>query len=393
MTGIQDLPAELLCVILNHCRPDDFEPAVLACKSFYHAAEHLISQHNSYKRVLSGPALDRAVTGHLAISNPFGFLEWLLTVPRQAQADILRYSNRIILTTPTGWQPSEVPHALQARILDESPQLGAALTRLSRDLVLAHTGDACQFGPSPHFRIDPYPANDINYYCSLPPLDYRLVFLGLFANIESLVLTGACLIHVHTALLHQAWRTNLGSLFWNLKEIYIKEAWYWTHTTIIPFLQLPNLQLLVLDYFNQRTGLFGQRLEQLDPPTGGGEIDEGEDSEKPLSIEKLSFLLAEWQSEEMGHLLARSPRFRSLVWEERSAAQLPGDDPYSEDEYSDEEGQVEVGIPESNATHSEAAVPPSTTLENFPRGLVQTWLLALPQTWPPLMEILTQIVP
>jgi hypothetical protein len=194
------------------------------------------------------------------------------------------------------------------------------------------------------------------------------VFLGLFANIESLVITGAYPIHVHTALLHPAWRTNLGTLFWNLKEIYIKTSWYWTHTTIIPFLQLPNLQLLVLDYFNQRTGLFGERLEQFDPPTGSGDIDEGEDSEKPLSIERLSFLLAEWQPEEMGHLLARSPRLRSLVWEERSTAQLPGDGSHSEDEYSDEEGQVEVGIIENNAAHSEAAVPRSTALENFPSG-------------------------
>jgi hypothetical protein len=217
---------------------------------FYYAAQHLVLQHNKCRHFLCDPTLEKTFTHHLIISNPFGFLEWLLTIPPHAQADVLRYCNRIIFISPARWRPMEVPPLLAGRIRDELPHLDAVLSRLCCDLFLKDDNN-CQLGPSllfsPGFDTSSYG----NYSSRLPPLDYRLVFLGLFSNLESLALTAPHLIHVHTSLLHPVWQRNLGTIFCNLKEIYIRDSMYWSHSTITPFLQLPNLQLLLLELFNQ----------------------------------------------------------------------------------------------------------------------------------------------
>jgi hypothetical protein len=117
-------------------------------------------------------------------------------------------------------------------------------------------------------------------------------------------------------------------------------ALYFSSASIYPVLRLPNFRLLMLDQFNQ--------------PTGVNENTKGTETEEPLlSIEKLVFFKAAWRPEKMRQLLARSLSLRSLIWEHYAFVPLPQED--SEEEWGDERrGGAELIV--GDTTHGKASL-------------------------------------
>lgn len=79
---VTTLPNELLCRIIDLCRPEDFEASVLACKRFYQVAHHLVVEQNHCKKCATRSYLERAASAHIVVRTPFDFLEHLKTRPK-----------------------------------------------------------------------------------------------------------------------------------------------------------------------------------------------------------------------------------------------------------------------------------------------------------------------
>lgn len=152
---VTTLPTELLCHIIDLCRPDDFETIVLACKRFYQAAHHLIVEYNHCKNYSRDLYLDILAPGHVVIGSPFDFLEQIMLRPCDMQLDQLRDFNKVILLEDFD-EFKNAPHdTFFDRMQVESPQLYKRISAIVRDL--------CCTGGFDSYEDGNYNANEVEY--------------------------------------------------------------------------------------------------------------------------------------------------------------------------------------------------------------------------------------
>lgn len=278
---IKDLPNEVLCHILDLCRPDDFEPAVLACKRFYEITQHLISWHNICKRRLCDPALEKTTTGHIILRDPFDFLEWLLTLPPLVRVDQFRYLKRIDLLSSSNLSPSD-NRALIDRIRNKFPHLHTAISCVERDLYNTADTEYQKMISTYSSALDDYFGNGSTYSSQPRPTYYEVILLGPFSNLESLILEGIYFTHPSIPLFDLISRNKDHIIFYRLQELCIRGGSYFSYARISAFLWLPRLRTLMMEEFNR---------SYIQPQ----DAEETETYDSIFSIETLILFRATWQ--------------------------------------------------------------------------------------------------
>lgn len=180
---VTTLPNELLCDIIDLCRPADFEAPILTCKRFYQAARSLILEHNHCKNYSRDLVFEHAASGHIVVRTPFEFLEQIMAQPRNIQFDQLRYLKKLVLLA----NPDEFrfgPHIYFFDRMRESPQPYQSISTPVRELCYARNSSRYDHRD---YNIDEVECRgEYNGPSLSRPFLYQYAVLGLTA-IESLV--------------------------------------------------------------------------------------------------------------------------------------------------------------------------------------------------------------
>lgn len=192
---ITTLPNEILCRVLNLCRSDGFESAILACKRFHHAAQHLIVEHNLCKRYLSTLILKSDITGHVALHSAFDFLEGLLILPSNIQVDQFCYFKRIILHNNYYDLRRRPSQDFFSRMRTDAPRLHDTIGCIVHEMWTWHIEES-EDQENRDFDVE------VAGYCSgssphlgFWPFLYQIAILSA-SNVESLVLSSVIWINL-----------------------------------------------------------------------------------------------------------------------------------------------------------------------------------------------------
>ncbi|KAF2420741.1 hypothetical protein EJ08DRAFT_528454 [Tothia fuscella] len=300
---IVDLPNELLQLILDLSRPDSFESAALACKTFYHAAGDLINEHNVCRRRLRrihDQQQENPVGCYVMVKDGFQFMEELFDLPLKLIHQQLRYFTHIVLMFPPYSRPQS-PHESTQIKLANFPGLALSLREMGRDYWLpARINDSDEIDRSRLLNRSNHP--------TIPPpwpVQYRSSFLQLLPNLQSLILDGEFPYEPDDLAQDFAPLIEGRVLFQQLEEVFCTNARGNTYEAMSPLFALPRLKTLMADEFDQPF-FFSPNHRELNDGTS--------------SIELIALFRASLRPFHMEKLLQRCPCLHTFLWEDYTDA-------------------------------------------------------------------------
>jgi hypothetical protein len=299
--AIYTLSIEIILYIFEFCEPDDFQTAALSCKWLYHAVESLIPKHNQCRRrVLEDAALERTDSGYTVIREPFEFLEWLITLPKQVQIKQLSFFERV-MAIPKSLANAYRPHSPVAmdRLAVDFPSIYSHITHVEKSLWGAQEDsdveDSSVVSSFDHDPADPSPPPSETYW--------HVLVLGLLPSLKSLVVHARTFYNNSTpfnlydlGMLHG----SRSVVFPHLKELYLINGTTVPYSYLKPIFHLPSLKLLAVS----ELGWFANEIYIMDEP------------ENVCPIEKLILFRSQWNSRNMTDFLKRVPSLKSFTWED-----------------------------------------------------------------------------
>jgi hypothetical protein len=351
--SIVDLPEDVLYLILDLCRPDGFESAMLACTRFYFAGRPLIRKHEMYKKYASDPILNITPNGRLVIHDMNDFLGYISSVPAKHQLEVLRYFKDLVFFS-NDFHTLLCNKSTTVDFWKRCPDVYEALCEIAQQLTNGEPYADIQEYLSIYTDAD-WDLSRIQNFFPAEASVLEALMLPLFSQARSIVFVDGpkWLGNSSSALPVLITKLHGTSFLKNLDELFVKNMRQY---------ECCKLELLIASLLSLKTlAIEGLSWEDDDH----GSVDSfaaASHKESASKLGRLAIYYGSWRAEQMGVLLQRLPALKTLVFCEDHGdieTNLPSDF---------EEFLAEVDS-EEDITPSDLQPPDSPTLDLQPPDL------------------------
>jgi hypothetical protein len=330
---IFNLPYDILFIILDLCRPFDFESAVLTCKTFYEAGAPNLKRHNALKLTWRQDPSDWLYP-YVQPGKLKHLLPLIKDAPQDRQLECLRYADRVMIFVPVEyphWQFGNDSNEKQSaeyvvEMLEDCPEVYAAMTEVAsalpknmRNFFKAMSwvfpkvpvgGDTWRNNPALQFHSEPADLKDRNWDL---PIHFETtkglmetVLLPLFSNMRVLLLVNCWAWLWDTPNVLATLVSLYGhSSFANLEEVYFLGVEAIEYPTLaLIYSNLPSLHSFTLE---EASGDFAPHFSiALNP--------ENTIVKPSSSVERLLIFNGTWRSEQMILILKSMPALNTICF-------------------------------------------------------------------------------